>query len=1398
MNTYSDYFEIDKGYKPEINPNSIKDKETRWMDTFPHKTFIDLLKRLERMLGRENSLNKHSIWIQGAYGTGKSRIAWTLDNLLTCSPEELEEYFDTYDDLRYENDLRQKLLGHKQGTIVTAYKYSSSEIDSTDALIAAVFNTLTEAFEKANITYNNGGTQRGRILEWLKDEENRSYLDNIIHKAPYCHEGCFAGQTADGILARLQGNEKVDELIKGILKVLKKRGVNCLPTTMEDLTAWIRETILANQLKALVFIWDEFSDYFKQNRTRLGSLQKLAELSDEIPFNLIIVTHFSGSILPEGDQTSKIIQDRFSPIQEIKMPESIAFQLIGHALKVKKEHEKEWELLADDLNDCLKESRPKVAKMLKGVDENLLKKMLPFQPYAALVLKNIANLFDSNQRSMFNFISDTTPDLHAFQWFIKEHGPESDTENILSIDMLWDYFYKTGHGHEGVGRSNLDMMVASILDVFPREESKLDNLEQRVLKIVLMFQALAKKTNNSPEFLATEENLRLAFDGIPDLEFGKGIMRVNALVKKGVLFLDELAGKKVFQAPMNLRGRDMEEIEKLKQKTLSETKTKDLIGNFSEMVFTLPLSLKNRFIMRRTGPEAFKTTLNQLINEEDHDYRMKLLLVFAKDENDAFSAQANIKSALQEPRANGVIFLDATSVTLTPDEWEKWGEASAKASYYLAKDEGQAKNALQAAKNIIARWEKAIREGSFTLFTYKNPDGISCTQAQKVLDELQLAVSAKYPLTFDFTPGMSEALFKTATSPFILAGIVGRTHLKGSSCGLTPEQENNLLKEVKECPEYWKKFPSLPISQLKKEVDKMTANAFAPGSEGRIAIGTIVDALIKKGFMPNNLSAYLTGFLLKEYAAGEYRYSDGENSEPMDNEKLVKLIFAYFKKLNGTEPRYHDCFIEVLTEEQRLFANLAKEVFNLHTNSSIDAIVAQICGKVKDFQYPLWCFSALPESVTVERFIKQFTLLLNPVNASVSNSGAIATEIGRLIQEQPEAEAVLKGIFTKEKAQEAMSLWLDGFENGEFRRAAAAIEAIDPLKDVRLCFSADGVWLWNQATGEEEIHKVLRDYRIVEASTENGFVTKTNNLQDCLKGWNEKAKTLKMPYSTLIVVRKELKVFLSLLQKIAMGNNLEINEHRDKFLEEITTHAILINDFFNEKYNLFKSTYDVQLSGLDDSEVDSLYAELGMSSFIQEKAVFEKELAVKIEDIKKHQARGKLLALWKEKTGTESPAEWSELYKTPILVMMDTAHFADAKFIFDTINEKNASGSSVERAFEILQLHPEILENLTETPRIDHEFRQKLLERYAVVLPDLASVREKLKQNLKECSVYGWYGHPRLKEVVKKLAQSEYTLHKADDLKKRIDDMKPEVAKDYLKRLIANQFEIGIEILSEK
>ena len=147
-----------------------------------------------------------------------------------------------------------------------------------------------------------------------------------------------------------------------------------------------------------------------------------------------------------------------------------------------------------------------------------------------------------NQRSMFDFIK--TPkelDTKAFQWFIQNFGP-TDDRPLITIDMLWDFFYVKGSGY-------LSSDIKLILDTFP-QQTMLQEKEKVVLKTILIMQAIDQRLGGAVEVLKpTDQNLSYAFEGDWDVYENecKGIAK--GLVSKGVLILSPIAdNKKVYNA----------------------------------------------------------------------------------------------------------------------------------------------------------------------------------------------------------------------------------------------------------------------------------------------------------------------------------------------------------------------------------------------------------------------------------------------------------------------------------------------------------------------------------------------------------------------------------------------------------------------------------------------------------------------------------------------------------------------------------------------------------------------------------------------------------------------------------------------------------------------------------
>ena len=87
---YRHYFDIDPDYFPAVNEAVINNNPDMWKKYYPHATFIKLVKDTVSVLRKEQ---KRSIWVEGAYGTGKSHAVLTLKKLLDASEEETK-YID--------------------------------------------------------------------------------------------------------------------------------------------------------------------------------------------------------------------------------------------------------------------------------------------------------------------------------------------------------------------------------------------------------------------------------------------------------------------------------------------------------------------------------------------------------------------------------------------------------------------------------------------------------------------------------------------------------------------------------------------------------------------------------------------------------------------------------------------------------------------------------------------------------------------------------------------------------------------------------------------------------------------------------------------------------------------------------------------------------------------------------------------------------------------------------------------------------------------------------------------------------------------------------------------------------------------------------------------------------
>ena len=416
---YSQYFKIDEKYYAVVTKELIDAGEVKWEGFYPHETFIQLLHQVVSMLsGKETK----SIWVEGTYGTGKSHATLTLKCLLEASEEEVRAYFKDY---ALSEDLCNKFLAARSeemnGKLIVVHRIGSSNIKNDDDLVWAIQDSVTKALKDAGVENMATGTIKDALISWIDERKaNREYLASLIEDTPQS----FGGMGLDAVLQILKSDDEkaVETLVENLTSVCRDNGVLAMDMDAEKLAKWLGEVIDKNGLGTIVFIWDEFSEYFKNCQNSLTGFQTLTQVSFNKPFYFVIVTHESDGLITNQSDRSKISNRFIEPRVHIELPDNMAFKLMNQAMKETDDEvmKKEWAQVKQGLNSRLGTVRTRItegskkhskpgAKTVLG-DEDL-QNIVPLHPYAALVLKHIARVFTASQRSMFDFIVARDPDV---------------------------------------------------------------------------------------------------------------------------------------------------------------------------------------------------------------------------------------------------------------------------------------------------------------------------------------------------------------------------------------------------------------------------------------------------------------------------------------------------------------------------------------------------------------------------------------------------------------------------------------------------------------------------------------------------------------------------------------------------------------------------------------------------------------------------------------------------------------------------------------------------------------------------------------------------------------------------------------------------------------------------
>ena len=471
----------------------------------------------------------------------------------------------------------------------------------------------------------------------------------------------------------------------------------------------------------------------------------------------------------------------------------------------------------------------------------------------------------------------------------------------------------------------------------------------------------------------------------------------------------------------------------------------------------------------------------------------------------------------------------------------------------------------------IDEFKKTIKQNSTTakLISEGNLDTVlSLPPALKLRYEMTPGCGNLVPVTnADFTRKINE--LKDAPMDWHFIAVVALAKDDSEAIPL-----RKLVKEAAQNDDYNPTTSGLNISIIKRDIEALIDENFK--KEGQISIDDIYSHLESDyGFAPCNLSAFLLGFMLKEYGGEPYRYLDSSGShDVMSSDKLSEMIGNY---ING---KSNPTYIVKMTPEEMAFYEVTEKAWGLEPNACAHINQAQVSvkNKMQSLRLPVWSLKNVDDAGVYD-FVEKYIELIQKEGKEAHK---VALSIGSASVIKPSLGENLAKLLTPEKCQEGMKYYLQAFEDGKLLSLASEIGAEETmLADISHLFSVAYSSLWNSEMGEAEIRKLIVDYT---------FVKETNTLLNCnahskaeaFEKWREKLEFAMCSHEALEEKFASLKEVYSFLFDIVTRKDI-LPDQMEKCTQSLCEQRLDVQHYFDNEVGVF---YEIYKAYLDDISVE--------------------------------------------------------------------------------------------------------------------------------------------------------------------------------------------------------------------
>jgi len=1360
---------VREDFIPVFSEEVDKNRREDWKFFIPHDQMKTLLDKLMTALERAHGGDKRSIWLTGAYGTGKTYASFVIKHLLEDDLEVIEEYFKKHQIL---TPLWQrfKALRQKEPYLVI-YRSASGHITSSRGLMIEIQQAIKEQLRGHGYTNAFSESLMDQLVSKLSDPSGIFNWNAAFTK----YRGRFrtVAAAADVIERLRAGDVKLGEQVAA---VLEEEGLT-LADSPTAVKAWIKEVIEVNDLQGIVFIWDEFTEFFTNN-VPVTPLQELAHATADMPFYLFLITHRSLNQFTRIDEdTRKKLLDRFHNCK-LEMVPITAYKLISNVIEVKPDYKSEWGDKLDSLWSQVEKAILQIHVLGEQVNKEEIKRMAPIHPYTAYLLATISSLYSSSQRTLFQFLKTDPPG--SFQWFIANYPQNS--WYWLTPDYLWQYFFEDV---KGVEIDNIEA-INNLLSYYNSKKHDMNEEELKVFRVMLLLLALWTQTQGVHSLLKPKlSNIKNMFLGT---ELYQKIREVaDALCSKNIMYAISIGNDMEYMIPTSTIDQNkLNECRRWVENAFTfekVAKEKDSDVGFASKIMGL-LSLSGAARLRHpiqiVSAKEFKSRPERVFQGAGRTYEIGVILVVAQEEEDLASSEV-VAAEVSKVYTNYCILI--SQVAFSARDWKEWLDFQAYSKYYQEMKDNKMQRYYDAkAKDIIDSWLNMVRIGRIRAFFRGQQEELDGCQA--VAGYLEDVVN----LVFRYGP---ERLSKVAT---LYTQSWGKA---GAEIGLGVAQNiqqpyKSVVNELQALG-FWEgkisRHLDHPLSKMQSVVDEFF------NTNVHVNLKQLWEALQQPpyGLMPSPIGILIFAFLLRKYANGYY-YSDGNNSFPLNPNKLAELIEQVMKCFRFSE----NYTIRKMSIEGERFCHIARDVFRLTQEQAAYPEEARknIRRIVSESGYPLWTLMYYVQgtySISSVSHVMEAVRELNEI-LTFTKDELEDREIKAVVDVVSPVRYDLSEIINRDRMQEGLRRFLE-IHNPQLISLMGKLhlEVSHVMNRLRVLLNEDA-FLWTEESVKEKLPEVTTELDLVDAL--NCLLgVKRQDLNELRNYFRNSWFKGKLP----LIWHKEgqpdeiatlIEYLYELLYRPSQGIKVNRSEDIRRYSSQLA--SVLNKGPFVASVLVQKYTGHT----LSDAESEALYNELSdLSQASEDEARSAIVLALN------NQVRQKKIAQlrqrWQELTDSESPERWSEERGVPIQWMLEGKdHHAFFEY-YDNIHK--LAETDIDKLIEHLSNHAAEFVNLQDQQYVSDRFIRVIAGDYAELVLE-ANMVDQLQAYIRrrlDGNIYRW--PMRLNEIqqlVRQWINENYRSIAYPKVLNVIESIPPEEVKQLIKQLAAYDALVGTKLLA--